>query len=122
MKKPEAYAMVEILGAANAVQVVDQMVKCATLDMRAWETTCGGHATVILAGDVSACKAASRTPASASCRAKQSAPRRSRFSAMTERRKRDRTSGVALSKTCTLPSGVAGCRPRLRFVPAFGAV
>ena len=58
MKKPEAYAMVEILGAANAVQVVDQMVKCATLDMRAWETTCGGHATVILAGDVSACKAA----------------------------------------------------------------
>lgn len=58
MKKPEAYAMVEILGAANAVQVVDQMVKCATLDMRAWETTCGGHATVILAGDVSSCKAA----------------------------------------------------------------
>ena len=50
--------MVEILGAANAVQVVDQMLKCATLDMCAWETTCGGHATVILAGEVSACKAA----------------------------------------------------------------
>ncbi|MBQ1210173.1 MAG: DUF521 domain-containing protein, partial [Clostridia bacterium] len=58
MNRPEAYAMVEILGAAHAVQVIDQMVKCATLDVCGWETSCGGHATVVLSGAVSACSAA----------------------------------------------------------------
>ncbi len=58
MNKPEAYAMVEILGAAHAVQVIDQMVKCATLEVCGWETSCGGHATVVLSGAVSACVAA----------------------------------------------------------------
>ena len=58
MSKPFAYAMVEVLGAANAVIVVDQMLKAASLEVASRETSCGGHTTVVLQGDVSACKAA----------------------------------------------------------------
>ncbi len=58
MNRPSAYAMVEVLGAANAVIVVDQMLKCASLQLASRETTCGGHVTVVLSGDVSACTAA----------------------------------------------------------------
>jgi microcompartment protein CcmL/EutN len=58
MSKPFAYAMVEVLGAANAVIVVDQMLKTASLEVASRETSCGGHTTVVLQGDVSACKAA----------------------------------------------------------------
>lgn len=58
MKKPSAYAMVEVLGAANAVVVVDEMLKCASLEICSRETSCGGHVTVVLGGDVFACRAA----------------------------------------------------------------
>ncbi len=58
MNKPEAYALVEVLGASHAVQAVDQMLKCATLELCARETSCGGHVTVVLEGDISACQAA----------------------------------------------------------------
>jgi len=58
MNKPEAYALVEVLGASHAVQAVDQMLKCATLELSARETSCGGHVTVVLEGDISACQAA----------------------------------------------------------------
>ena len=58
MNKPEAYALVEVLGASHAVQAVDQMLKCATLELCARETSCGGHVTVVLEGDISACHAA----------------------------------------------------------------
>lgn len=58
MNKPKAYAIVEVLGASHAVQAVDQMLKCATLALCARETSCGGHVTVVLEGDVSACQAA----------------------------------------------------------------
>lgn len=58
MNKPKAYAIVEVLGASHAVQAVDQMLKCASLTLCARETSCGGHVTVVLEGDVSACSAA----------------------------------------------------------------
>ena len=58
MNKPEAYALVEVLGAAHAVLAVDQMLKCATLELSARETSCGGHVTLVLEGDISACQAA----------------------------------------------------------------
>ena len=58
MNKPEAYAVVEVLGAAHAVLATDQMLKCATLDLCARETSCGGHVTIVLEGDISACQAA----------------------------------------------------------------
>ena len=58
MSKPFAYAMVEVLGATNAVIVVDQMLKTATLELVSRETSCGGHITLVLQGDVSACAAA----------------------------------------------------------------
>ena len=58
MDKPSAYAMVEVLGASNAVIVVDQMLKCASMQLCSRETSCGGHVTVVLSGDVSACTAA----------------------------------------------------------------
>ena len=58
MNKPEAYALVEVLGASHAVLAVDQMLKCATLYLSARETSCGGHVTLVLEGDISACQAA----------------------------------------------------------------
>ena len=58
MNKPEAYALVEVLGAAHAVLAVDQMLKCAALQLSARETSCGGHVTLVLEGDISACQAA----------------------------------------------------------------
>ena len=58
MNKPEAYALVEVLGAAHAVLAVDQMLKCATLELSAREKSCGGHVTLVLEGDISACQAA----------------------------------------------------------------
>lgn len=58
MNKPEAYALVEVLGAAHAVLAVDQMLKCAALELGARETSCGGHVTLVLEGDISACQAA----------------------------------------------------------------
>ena len=58
MNKSEAYALVEVLGAAHAVLAVDQMLKCATLELSARETSCGGHVTLVLEGDISACQAA----------------------------------------------------------------
>lgn len=58
MNRPSAYAMVEVLGAANAVVVADEMLKCASLELVSRETSCGGHVTIVLGGDVSACNAA----------------------------------------------------------------
>ncbi len=58
MNKPSAYAMVEVLGAANAVIVADEMLKTADVQLCSRETSCGGHVTMVLSGDVSACAAA----------------------------------------------------------------
>jgi microcompartment protein CcmL/EutN len=56
--KYQALGLVEVLGSANAVRVVDQMVKTSSVEFQTWHTRCGGHATVFLAGDVSAVTAA----------------------------------------------------------------
>ncbi|MBO5247021.1 MAG: BMC domain-containing protein [Eubacterium sp.] len=53
-----AFGLVEVLGSANAVLVVDQMLKTADVEFRTWDTKCGGHATVFLSGDVAAVTAA----------------------------------------------------------------
>lgn len=56
--KYQAIGLVEVLGSANAIRVVDQMVKTSAVEFQTWHTRCGGHATVFLAGDVSAVSAA----------------------------------------------------------------
>jgi len=53
-----AFGLVEVLGSANAVLIVDQMLKTADVEFRTWDTRCGGHATVFVSGDVAAVTAA----------------------------------------------------------------
>lgn len=53
-----AFGLVEVLGSAHAIVVVDQMLKASEVDFETWHTKCGGHATVFLSGDVAAVKAA----------------------------------------------------------------
>ncbi len=53
-----AFGLVETLGSANAIVVVDQMVKTSEVEFRTWHTKCGGHTTVFLSGDVAAVTAA----------------------------------------------------------------
>ena len=53
-----AFGLVEVLGSANAVLVVDQMLKTADVEFCTWDTKCGGHATVFMSGDVAAVTAA----------------------------------------------------------------
>ena len=53
-----AFGLIEVLGSANAIRVVDQMAKTSEVDFRTWHTRCGGHTTVFMSGDVAAVKAA----------------------------------------------------------------
>lgn len=53
-----ALGLVEVLGSANAVRVVDQMAKAAEVEYESWNTRCGGHVTVFMSGSVSAITAA----------------------------------------------------------------
>ena len=53
-----AFGLVEVLGDANAVLVVDQMLKAADVTFEAKDTKCGGHALVFVSGSVSAVTAA----------------------------------------------------------------
>lgn len=53
-----AFGLVEVLGEANAVIVLDQMLKAAEVKYETQDTKCGGHALVFVSGDVSAVKAA----------------------------------------------------------------
>lgn len=53
-----AYGLIEVLGSASAVLVVDKMLKTAAVGFDTWNTKCGGHVTVFLGGDVSAVTAA----------------------------------------------------------------
>lgn len=53
-----AFGLVEVLGSANAILVVDQMLKTSDVEFQTWNTKCGGHVTVFLTGDVAAVKAA----------------------------------------------------------------
>lgn len=53
-----AFGLVEVLGDANAVLVVDQMLKAADVTYETKDTKCGGHALVFVSGSVSAVTAA----------------------------------------------------------------
>lgn len=56
--KMQAVGLVETLGSASAVMIVDKMLKTSQVSYECWNTKCGGHVTVFLSGDVSAVKAA----------------------------------------------------------------
>ncbi len=49
-----AYGMVEVLGEANAVIIVDKMLKTANVSYETKDTKCGGHVLVFVSGNVSA--------------------------------------------------------------------
>lgn len=53
-----AFAIVEVLGNANAVICVDQMLKTSDVHFLSWNTKCGGHTTLVMGGEVSAAQAA----------------------------------------------------------------
>ena len=52
--KMQAVGLVETLGSASAVMIVDKMLKTSQVSYECWNTKCGGHVTVFLSGDVSA--------------------------------------------------------------------
>ena len=53
-----AYAIVEVLGSANAVVCIDKMLKTSDVHFLSKNTKCGGHTTLVLGGEVSAAAAA----------------------------------------------------------------
>ena len=53
-----AYGMVEVLGEANAVIIVDKMLKTANVTYETKDTKCGGHVLIFVSGSVSAVTAA----------------------------------------------------------------
>lgn len=56
--KDGAYGLVEVLGSSNAVVCVDRMVKTSDVYFKTWNTRCGGHTTIFMAGDLSSVNAA----------------------------------------------------------------
>lgn len=54
----QAIGLVETLGSASAIVIVDKMLKTSQVSYECWHTKCGGHVTVFLSGDVSAVTAA----------------------------------------------------------------
>ena len=61
--KDGAYGLVEVLGSSNAVVCVDRMVKTSDVYFKTWNTRCGGHTTIFMAGDLSSVNAAVRAVA-----------------------------------------------------------
>ena len=53
-----AYAIVEVLGSANAVICIDKMLKTSDVHFLSKNTKCGGHTTLVMGGEVSAAAAA----------------------------------------------------------------
>lgn len=56
--KDGAYGLVEVLGSSNAIVCVDRMVKTSGVYFKTWNTRCGGHTTIFMAGDLSSVNAA----------------------------------------------------------------
>lgn len=50
----KALGLVETQGSANAILVVDKLVKTADVRYETKNTKCGGHVTVFVSGDVAA--------------------------------------------------------------------
>ena len=61
----EALGMIETKSFACAVEAADAMVKAAKVELVHYEKTGGGFVTVIVRGDVAACKAATEAGARA---------------------------------------------------------
>lgn len=53
-----AYTLVEVVGRSNGIRALDAMCKTASVEYVTDNTRNGGHETMIVGGDVSACKAA----------------------------------------------------------------
>ena len=53
-----ALGLVEVLGSASAVMVVDKMLKTSDVEYQAKNYKCGGHVVIFVSGDVSAVTAA----------------------------------------------------------------
>ncbi len=58
MARLGAYGLVEVQGEANAVVVLDQMLKASEVSYETQDTKCGGHALIFVSGSVSAVTAA----------------------------------------------------------------
>lgn len=61
----EALGMIETRSFAASVEAADAMVKAAKVELVSYEKTGGGYVTVIVRGDVAACKAATEAGARA---------------------------------------------------------
>ena len=53
-----AYGLVEVRGEANAVIVLDQMLKTSEVEYETKDTKCGGHVLIFVSGEVAAVSAA----------------------------------------------------------------
>lgn len=53
-----AYGLVEVRGEANAVIVLDQMLKTSEIEYETKDTKCGGHVLIFVSGEVAAVSAA----------------------------------------------------------------
>lgn len=56
-----AFGLVEVIGNANAVLVLDKMLKAANVKFQTWNTKCGGHTLIFMSGDIAAVTAAIET-------------------------------------------------------------
>lgn len=61
----EALGMIETRSFAASVEAADAMVKAAKVELVTYEKTGGGYVTVVVRGDVAACKAAAEAGARA---------------------------------------------------------
>ncbi|PIQ25360.1 ethanolamine utilization protein EutM [bacterium (Candidatus Blackallbacteria) CG17_big_fil_post_rev_8_21_14_2_50_48_46] len=61
----EALGMIETRSFAASVEAADAMVKAAKVELVSYEKTGGGYVTVVVRGDVAACKAATEAGARA---------------------------------------------------------
>ena len=61
----EALGMIETRSFAASVEASDAMVKAAKVELVTYEKTGGGYVTVVVRGDVAACKAATEAGARA---------------------------------------------------------
>ena len=68
-----AFGLVEVLGEANAVLVLDRMLKTAEVFYETQDTKCGGHALIFVSGSVSAVKAVESIKEAPPCKVFQTA-------------------------------------------------
>ncbi len=64
----EALGMIETRGLVSLIEAADAMVKAANVKLVGWEKTGGGYVTVLVRGEVAACKSACDAGAAAAAR------------------------------------------------------